>query len=185
MNFAQDSFVEYLVKKEKSKKDLLVYVGAGLLGAVVIILGVTIMFMTRLPAVAFFCLVGAIWAVWYLCTRCNVEFEYAVTNGFVSVDKIINKSSRKRLTSFECSDVEEYGDYEDVAERLAVKRVDARFFACSDPEGKGPKYIVSSSKKAGYTIVVLDVSEEMEKAMRAAFPRRLRAELIQKERERR
>ena len=185
MNFAQDSFVEYLVKKEKSKKDLLVYAGAGLLGAVVIILGVIIMFMTRLPAIAFFCLIGAGMLVWYLTTRRNIEFEYAVTNGYVSVDKIIHKSSRKRLTSFECSDVEEYGNYEDAAEKLAVKRVDARVFACSSPEGKGAKYIITRSKKTGYTIVVLDVNEDMEQAMKAFFPRQLRAELIQKERERR
>lgn len=186
MNFAQDSFVEYMVKKEKTKKDFLIFAAVGMLGAFIILIGVALMlFVFRQPAILFFCLVGAIAVVWYLSTRRNLEFEYAVTNGFVSVDKIINKSSRKRLTSFECSDVEEYGDYPEMAEKLATKRVDARVFACSKENGENAKYLITRSKKTGYTIVVIDYNEGIEAAMRANFPRQLRAELIAKERERR
>ena len=186
MNFAQDSFVEYMVKKEKDKKDLLVFAGAGMLGAFIVLVGIVLMFFVfRQPAVAFFCLVGAIAAVWYICSRRNIEFEYAVTNGFVSVDKIINKSSRKRLTSFECADVEEYGDYAEMAEKLATKRVDARVFACSKEKGENAKYLITRSKRTGYTIVVMDYNENIEATMKAYFPRQLRAELIRKERERR
>lgn len=186
MNFAQDSFVEYMVKRKRRKKDLLVFAGAGLLGALIILIGTALMFFVfRQPAILFFCIVGAIVLVWYLCTRCNVEFEYAFTNGFVSVDKIINKSTRKRLTSFECSDVEEYGSYEEMAEKLAVKRVDTRVFASADPDNGGGTYLITRSKKTGYTILVFDPSDSLEAAMRAAFPRQLRAELTAKERERR
>ena len=41
----------------------------------------------------------------------NIEYEYSVTNGVIDIDKIINKSSRKRLYSFECKQIESIVKY--------------------------------------------------------------------------
>ena len=48
---------------------------------------------------------GILFGAFKLSTLFNIEYEYIITNGTMDIDKIINKSSRKRMTSFELSGV--------------------------------------------------------------------------------
>lgn len=181
MNY-QDTFVECMVRRRPCGKDYLVYLGIGLLCALVVILGVYGFLLTGLLSIAFFALVGAIAGAYFLFTRRNLEFEYAVTNGDVSIDKIINRRSRKRLTSFDAKDIEEIGEYAPNAQKLKTRRVDKIINASEFDDGRNATYIVAKSKKTGMTLVMFTPDERTLESIKLYLPRQLRVEMMQKER---
>ena len=96
-----DTFTEQLEVRQNTSKDitkliiylLLIFAVPG----ICILLGVTVNFYFIVVAVcAFF---FAVYASYYLVTGLYVEYEYAVTNSNITVDKISGKRSRKRIIS--------------------------------------------------------------------------------------
>lgn len=182
MNY-QDTFVECMIKRRPCSKDYLIYMGIGLLGAAIVLLGVLGFLLTGVMSIAFFALVGAIAGVYYLFTRRNLEFEYAVTNGDVSVDKIVNRRSRKRLTSFDSKDIEEMGEYAPNAAALKTKRVDKVINASKYDDGRDATYVIAKSKKTGLTLIMFSPDERTTEAMKPYLPRQIRVDMMKKERE--
>lgn len=96
-----DTFTEELVVKKNTSKDivkLVVYLLAIFtVPAILILLGVTVNFYFIIVAIcaAFFAVYGS----YYLVTGLYKEFEYAVTNSNITVDRVIAKRSRKRVIS--------------------------------------------------------------------------------------
>ena len=179
MNYGQDVFVEQMIRRRMDGKDVLLSLGIGVLGAVVVIAGVFGFLATGNISIAFFALVGAIAGVYFLMTRRNLEFEYAVTNGDVSVDKIINKRSRKRLTSIDCKDIEDLGDYTpQKAESLRNRKFDKTVMASEFGDGRDAKYLITKSKKTGITLVVFSPDDRTYEAVVTFLPRQMRAEYL-------
>lgn len=96
-----DTFTEQLEKRQNTGKDitkLVIYLLAIFaIPAIFILLGVTVNFYFIIVAVCafFFCIYGS----YYLVTGLYVEYEYAVTNSNITVDKILGKRTRKRIIS--------------------------------------------------------------------------------------
>ena len=96
-----DTFTEELVVKQNTQKDiakLVVYLlGIFTVPAIFILLGVTVnaYFIIVAICAAFFAIYGS----YYLVTGLYKEFEYAVTNSNITVDKVIAKRNRKRVIS--------------------------------------------------------------------------------------
>jgi hypothetical protein len=91
-----DIFNEQLITRQQNSKDLLKKIGFIVAGFV--ILGLTMV----LPIISGFfpvILVVVVIGEVFLLRRFNVEYEYVFTNGDFDVDKIINKSKRKRTLS--------------------------------------------------------------------------------------
>lgn len=96
-----DTFTEQLVVKHNTANDkiklavylLLIF----MVPAIFILLGVTVNFYFIIVALcAFF---FAIYGSYYLVTGMYLEYEYAVTNSNITIDKVIAKRSRKRIIS--------------------------------------------------------------------------------------
>lgn len=172
-----DVFVEHMVKKKMSTKDILIFVGIVLAGTLLIFISVVFLLpLTGQFAIPFFILVGTIAGAYFLLGTRNLEYEYSVTNGDVSIDKIINRKSRKRMTSFECKNIEEIGKYAQNAEKLRNRRVDKRIFASSYDDGRDSMYVITQSKKTGLTLVVFDPDERVLDAIKPFMPRFLKNE---------
>lgn len=172
-----DVFVERMVKKKFEPIDLLIILGIVL--AVFVVSGAGIVvgtFMFAFPMISLFVMAGAVYGGYKLISMRMLEFEYSLTNGFVTVDKIINKSSRKRLTSFECSSCEDIGPYQGQEERLKTRSFDARVFATQARECQGSWYMIVRSGKTGKTLVVFDPDEDMQEAIKKFIPRSLKFE---------
>lgn len=179
MSYGQDIFVEQMVKRRLSTKDMLLFLGIGLLGAAVVFAGIIAFMLTGILSIAFFALVGAIAGAYFLFTRRNLEFEYAVTNGDVSVDKITNRRSRKRLTSFDCKDIEELEDYTpQKAQSLRSRSFDKTIIASEYEDGRDAKYVIVKSKKTGMTLVVFNPDDRTFEAMIPYLPRQMRVEYM-------
>ncbi len=172
-----DVFVERMVKKKLDTVDLLIFLGV-VLGIIVVgFLGFIIGFLiVPFPMLTVFIAAGGIFGGYkIICTRL-LEFEYSLTNGFVTVDKIMNRATRKRMTSFECDSCEDIGVFREEEARLKTRSFDARIFATKDATREGSWYMIVRSGKTGKTLVVFDPDEDLQEAIKKFIPRHLKFE---------
>ena len=99
-----DVFVEQIIKKKYDFMDSLVVFGTLLLSFVLVAL--CLMFF---PFALILVIIGDIALAYYIISSRNIEFEYSITNGDITIDKIINKSRRKRIISMDAHDIESMG----------------------------------------------------------------------------
>ena len=107
-----DVFLEKIVVHRKTARDYLYM--AGVAAAVFAV----IMAVIRLSAIStfvqtlwFLLMAGALYGGWLLIRRRNIEYEYAVTNGELDIDVIIDQKNRKRLFSQSCTEFERLAPY--------------------------------------------------------------------------
>ena len=144
-----DTFFEQIIAVKKTGKEIAAITGIWLLAFILCFL--LVMFMAYIGSLAFLLIAGILFGAFKLCGRFNIEYEYIVTNGTMDIDKIISKSSRKRMLSFELSAVSSIEKYKPAL--LANANQKDVLTACNttDPnayimafsaEGKGTKHLV-------------------------------------------
>lgn len=96
-----DTFVEQIVAIKKTGKIWGAYFLIALLA--IILLSASMLFLKGL-----FIVMAALifYGVFKLYSMLNIEYEYIVTNSTMDIDKIIAKSSRKRVVSFDLTAVQ-------------------------------------------------------------------------------
>ena len=94
-----DVFVEHMVKRRPTGKDIFLMSLYALLAVIVFVFGVffTGPLLGPFSFVGAFIGVAALFGAYYLISNMNIEYEYIVTNGEIDVDKIMAKRRRKRL----------------------------------------------------------------------------------------
>ena len=174
-----DVFVEYMIKKKLSAKDVAMMLGAVVLGCLLVVGSFLLTGIFGVPPmVPFFVLCGVIYGIYWVITSRSIEFEYSVTNGDISIDMILNRKSRKRLTSFDAKAIEEMGKYTENAQRLKERRVDKVIFASETDDGKDAWYVIAKSRKTGLTLLVFSPNEKCIEAIKPFMDRRLRLEIF-------
>ena len=101
-----DSFDEQIIKRQLSAKDYAI-VAATVVLSLVVLISTLLVNPLLLPIAAILLCV----AVYFIITSRNLEFEYSVTNGSITIDKIINKQKRKSVISIEAQEIESMGRY--------------------------------------------------------------------------
>ena len=103
-DFSQDTFFEQIVTIRKTGKTFAAFLGIWFLALILcaVIFLVLTAFLGTLSLLAVF---GVLFGAYKWSSLLNVEYEYIITNGTMDIDKIINRSSRKRMLSFELSTV--------------------------------------------------------------------------------
>ncbi|HEX3037754.1 MAG TPA: DUF6106 family protein [Oscillospiraceae bacterium] len=160
-----DVFVEQIVKKKYDTKDYLIMAGI-ILGAFVLLFAC--FFVRILAGIGFFLAVGVLVGAYYLIVSRNLEFEYSVTNGDVTIDKIINRSKRKRVISFDAHGVEEMGKYDEAKHQ--GKSYEKRLFTGDSAENTESWYMTFHSNKTGYTLLVFTPNEKVLTAIKPFLP---------------
>ena len=174
-----DTFMEYLVKKRSTPKDILLKIG--IVAAAVIVAAVLFFFSPWLGVFSMFgylAAFGAIYGAYRLVGMLNLEYEYVLTNGDLDVDKIINRNSRKRILSVKCSSFETFGKYKPVAHQ--GKDYKTRILACTSPEDNDVWYATFRHSKYGHTLLVFNANEKLLAAMRGFIPKQLAFEVFVK-----
>ena len=123
-------FVEEMVAKKKNGAYFAKVLGlVALCFAVVFILMTVVMaaFAAFAPFI-FLISAGCVYGTYILISGEDVEFEYALVNNEIDIDKIINRKKRKRLTSANLRELESFGtkanpDYEKYAKDPVVKKI--------------------------------------------------------------
>lgn len=96
-----DIFMEKIVKRHKGVSDVLMVVGIIFLTFLIIFL-----LIPYAPSFSLLLISAIFYLAYLLISMRNIEFEYAVTNGDLDIDKITNQKKRKSVFSANCKDFE-------------------------------------------------------------------------------
>ncbi len=116
-----DTFFEQIISIKKTGKTVALFFGIWILAALLAAL-----IFTMLGGFSIIFIFGIGYGAYYLSSKLNVEYEYIITNGILDIDKITNKSTRKRIISVELGDVTRLEKYNP---GLTLNAKDV-FFAC-------------------------------------------------------
>ncbi|MBE6780844.1 MAG: hypothetical protein J6A78_02890 [Clostridia bacterium] len=158
-----DTFFEQIVSIKKSGKAialfLFVWILALILCALILLFGIPFA-----PVLV----IGLGYGAWWLTAKLNVEYEYIVTNGTMDIDKIVNKSSRQRVSSFEIAKVERVEKYN--PSLLNNVKKENLVFACNqnDPNAY---LIVASREDAKVNYIVFSPNEKLQEAIKKSLPK--------------
>lgn len=95
-----DTFVEQIVAIKKNAKIWIAYI-------LIVVIAIAFMTVAFMLFGSLFILVDALilFGVYKLYSMLSIEYEYIITNSTMDIDKIISKSSRKRMISFDLTAV--------------------------------------------------------------------------------
>lgn len=157
-----DSFYEHLIAMRHTKKDIafkvLIWLAAFLLVFILVNIALSI------PALMGFVViiaVGVFYGATLLSKRLDIEYEAIVVNRDMDIDKIIAKSSRKRMVSIKLTEVEEYGNFnESTKNNLSNRKFDFSLVCCNS--GEEARYLVYRHPKKGVCFIVIEYNEKLE-----------------------
>lgn len=163
-----DTFFEQIVPIRKSGKTWAAFLGiwfaALLLSFVLLILAM----QGFLTMICFLLIAGVIYGAYKLSSRLSVEYEYIITNGTMDVDKIIAKSARKRVMSFDIANVDRLEKYNPNAK--PVGNFAKTVIACDELD-PGSYFVVVSEQEKGNRLFVFAPDERMRGAIVKFLPK--------------
>ncbi|MBR7132662.1 MAG: hypothetical protein IKD04_03935 [Clostridia bacterium] len=143
-----DTFFEQIVSVRKSGKAIAAITGIWLLA---LLLSVLLFLFPFLGSLNILLICGILFGAFKLCGKFNLEYEYIITNGTMDIDRIINKSSRKRELSLELSTVSRIEKFnagllnsinrQSLTVACDENAADA-YLLVAEREGKGSAYLV-------------------------------------------
>ena len=166
-----DVFIEHMVKRRPTVKDLALMVLYMILAVIIFVFGVffsgallgPFSFVGALAGVA------AVFGAYYLISNMNIEYEYIVTNGEVDVDKIMAKRRRKRLLTANARTFESFGLYRE--QDHAEKDYTSRVYASESMDENSSYFAVFTHAKLGKTLLVFTPDERVLDALKKYIPR--------------
>jgi len=169
----QDTFVEYIISKRNTPKDIALK--AGIIILAILLSFVIILFLSSVMPVAFLLTVGVCYGAYYLLTGMNIEYEYSVTNGDIDIDTIIAQRKRKRLLSVNSKNFEKYGKYK--REEHLNDNYQRKIFACDHIENPDNWYFTYKDVAKGDTIVVFSPNDRVLNAIKPFLNRLMQIQL--------
>ncbi len=156
-----DTYFEQIVKIKKTSKTYLWY-------CLITLLALAVMTVTLMYAKTFAIIViaGVLWGAFKLYAMLDIEYEYIITNSCFDIDKIVAKSSRKRIFSFDLTSVERIEKYRKEMPQDIIK--DA-FFACNSNDDALVLVVQPKGKEKKAVVVAPD--ERMRSAMKKFVPK--------------
>ena len=161
-----DTFFEQIVKIKLSVKVKALI--ALIFVADFIIVSLVLLFApANMVPFVFLIIVGVVYGSYKLISQASIEYEYIFINGDLDIDKIIAKSSRKRIVSVKCSEVEKFGVYTGQQASSSVKKT---YFLCNI-DSENMMYMIVPNRAEGMVMIVFAPDERVREAISKAVPR--------------
>lgn len=157
-----DTFFEQIIKIKKTGKTWVGYIGIAL--AAILVMTFAIRY---LPEISIVIIALTLYGAYKLYSLMSIEYEYIITNSSMDIDKIISKSSRKRVMSFDLSAVERIEKYRKDLPKDLLNDV---FFACNLNDENAFVMVIHPEGKAKKTVVIAP-DERMRDAMVKFLPK--------------
>ncbi len=158
-----DVFKEQLLKIKKSPAEYLLIAVI----FIVAVLACTLLFLMSGQYPFFILLIVAVfYGTAKLLSMFSIEYEYIVTNTVIDVDKIMSKSTRKRIISFEGKDILRT---EKVGETLPVTDAAEKYICCNKDDKNA--YWVLVSKNGKKILIMMAPNEKMIEAIKLGSPK--------------
>ncbi len=145
-----DTFFEQIISIKKSIKEILGFIGIWIL-AILLSLFVLIIKIPVISSFSALIVFGILFGAYKLSTMLNIEYEYIITNGIMDIDKIINKSSRKRILSLDLTKTSRIEKYNPAL----LTNVDKKqvFFACNQNDVNAYLIVIDSKTGTGNYLI--------------------------------
>lgn len=162
-----DIFMEKIVQKRKDAKDYLIIVGV-----IIATIFLMLLVLNFIPGMAFFFLIGLGYIAYLLITTRNIEYEYAVTNGDLDIDKIIAQRKRKRIFSANCKNFE-------IVAKLKSSHFSNHYknfknqMNCATSLDSENVYFIALNYNNEQTVVYFEPTEKMLKNFKTFIPRKV------------
>ena len=169
-----DVFIEHMITRYPTAKSRLIKVGI-LLGVLLVNALMAVLLLFFQETVAFMVppvLVCSIWFGYKLVRRQHTEIEYILTNGEMDVDKIMDRSTRKRLVTVDCRSFETLAPYKPAFLR-DYQNMPATIDASSGSENANRYFAVYPGKDGKRTLLIFDPNERMMDAFSSFIPRKI------------
>ncbi|MBR5155861.1 MAG: hypothetical protein IKW62_05225 [Clostridia bacterium] len=140
-----DVFIEEIVRKKKTQGDFLLVLGVLLLGSLIsaVLLAIVLPVFIKYGTFVLALVIAVIYGVYYVVTSVNVEYEYALVNAELDVDKIINKTRRKRLATPNIREIEDFGTKKEPGFGRYLKNSSiTKVYACRDKKAEDIFFLV-------------------------------------------
>ena len=165
-----DTFFEQIVAIRKDIKSFLAVIGIWLAFFIVslALLFAAINFFPTILAVIVFLVFYLGYLAVKLTKKVSIEYEYIITNGCFDVDKIIAKSSRKRMMSFDIANVESLEKFNKDA--MPARQFAQKLIACNidDPDAY---YMIISEESKGTRLLVFAPDDRIKGAVKKFLPK--------------
>src|SRR5574344_1683933 len=173
-------FCEQLVKSKKTAQDILII---ALMFSTFIIIPVLGFILGTLVngyfiIVSIFLLAIDIYAVWYVVTGRNIEYEYSLTNGTMSVDRVMAKRRRKHLLKFDIKNIEDMCMVKD--KEYDKDKYEKIIYAGETQLGENEYQALVYSPKYGNTLLVFSPDEKTLAAMKPYLKAQISIKLFRK-----
>ncbi len=168
-----DIFAEQIVKiRLKTVKVLVLF---ALIAAAILVSAVLFLYSLK-PGYSLLILgiVAVIYGTYKLLNMFFVEYEYIVTNGTLDIDKIVAKSSRKRIVSFDVKTILR-GDKYNKNAKPVTDAADTLVFCDEDAPDAYYLLIQNGAKKR---LIVFAPNEKIQNAIKECLPRAQASELF-------
>lgn len=166
-----DNISEQLIKMNKTAKDYFI-LGSIWCVAFILVFFLVLLSMRLTQFIAFLVILiaGVMYGAYKLSSMRNVEYEYIVVNRDMDIDKIVSRSSRKRLVSIKLNEVEEFGLFtEQRASALANRSFDGKFICCNASDEA--YYLTYKHPKKGMLLIIMAMNERTKTEALKAIPR--------------
>ena len=162
-----DIFNEYLVKRKNGPKQLLY---KGLIGVAAI--GLMALALYFLGVFALLVIVGVGVGIFFAYKEFDVEYEYAVTNDELDIDKITSRERRKNILTVNIKTIEilapANGEHSAKMKNKSIRRT----LDCSSGINDSRRWFaIFDDPKAGKTLLIFDPPKKMRNAIRTFIPR--------------
>jgi len=164
-----DVFIEKIVGRKKRIEDHLFIAGLVTIG---IIAFFAVFAIPILSGFAPILAAGIIFCVYYFAKSRNIEFEYAVTNGDLDIDKIISQRKRKRVFSANCKDFDVVAKVGSQQYTHEVRNMKNRLEAVSSMDAPGV-YFITLTYKGEKMVVFFEPDERMLNSFKTFIPRKV------------
>lgn len=175
-----DTIVEQLVIKKRKAADIakiiLTILMAILLPLICILLAYKV--QAYFIYISFFVFLICIYLAWYIITSQYVEFEYAITNNNITVDKIIAKRKRKKLLDLDIRQFENLCKITD--SKVANKKFTKYTIAAQDIDSNETYVATYHSEAYGNCALFFTPSDKVLEAMRPYLKREIMMDLFYK-----
>ena len=162
-----DTFFEQIIPIKKTGKTWAAVIGIWFL-AFILVFALIFFGSGFIGSIALLLAAGVIFGAYKLSARFSVEYEYIITNGTMDIDKITAKSTRKRVASFELSNVDRLEKYNPNAR--PVGNFEKTVIACNEDNSDAYLMVVSKEGK-GSTLIVFAPDEKIRSAAVKFLPK--------------
>jgi hypothetical protein len=168
-----DVFIEKIVKRKADSRQRLTRLAIVAGGFLIIILSIVVSGMIAFQLFPIIFALTVFFGFRFL-KRQSWEFEYAVTNGEIDIDRIYGQSARKRILTADCRNFDVFLPMiPENAREYESKTIKVTVDAASASDAEGRWFAVFQGKDGQRTMLIFEPDERMLNAINASLPRRL------------